>query len=130
MKRLFFAFIFLFSLVSCATTSSDLKPFGVRCDIKIDASAVVITAEYYGADWEYLYGVDLKNSRGETRIVRFDRTSHDVLENGRVHEFGVSVATVYTEKLREFLNDDEILAQVRCKRGWYEFEPAHVWRKD
>ena len=130
MKRRFFIVLFVLFLTSCASVSRDSKPFGVRCDVSLEPDCVTVTAEYYGADWEFVYGVDFKNARGEERHLKFKEPRRRVLQNGNVSEFGVTVIVVQVEKWREFFDGGEVLAKVRASHGSHEYEPAHVWRKD
>lgn len=129
MKKLFLITFCAFVLTSCASVKNDTLPRGVRCDVIIDDKTASICAEYSGENWVFIYGVDLKNSRGETKFIKFKTPSRTVQKNGRVHECGVCVS-VFPEKWAEFVDGGEVLAKVRASRGWYDFEPANVWRKD
>lgn len=121
-RKLFILFIpFLF--LSCA--SSKVAPSvsqieNPKIEIKITDNSVMISCGYYGDNWIFLNGVEIKNAAGEVRTFKMN-PRRNITASGGCVEAGVFSAAL-PDDVKAFLSDVPLQARPIADLKSYDFK--------
>lgn len=121
-RKLFILFIpFLF--LSCA--SSKVAPSvsqieNPKIEIKITDNSVMISCGYYGDNWIFLNGVEIKNAAGEVRTFKMN-PRRNITASGGCVEAGVFSAAL-PDDVKAFLSGVPLQARPIADLKSYDFK--------
>lgn len=121
-RKLFILFIpFLF--LSCA--SSKVAPAvsqieNPKIEIKITDNSVMISCGYFGDNWIFLNGVEIKNAAGEVRTFKMN-PRRNITASGGCVEAGVFSAAL-PDDVKAFLSDVPLQARPIADLKSYDFK--------
>lgn len=103
-RKLFILFIpFLFLSCASSKVAHDVSQIeNPKIEIKITDNSVMISCGYYGDNWIFLNGVEIKNAAGEVRTFKMN-PRRNITASGGCVEAGVFSAA-FSDDVKAFLS--------------------------